>query len=358
MFGVPESLKNMNAKKFKTCATHLVGSVPLDDSAAVFTLVESELGERLSRVPDGETGNRSNWIKWQYPVLANCPQLELETATQDNARSQIKIRSNVVPADIDLGPLGYCDAAIASYGEFSRLKQAGKISRESRFQVSLPTPLAPIQFFVAKECRADLELVYESRLLEELREIMKEIPHEELAIQWDTAVEFGILEGVFASHLDNAHQDILERLVRIGNAVPDSIELGYHLCYGDSNHKHFVEPKDATHLTTIANGLSDGLNRRIDWVHLPVPRERIDLEFFEPLSSLRLSTETELFLGLIHMTDGEEGARRRIQAASAFVEDFGIATECGFGRRPADSIADILKLHASVASAFDTSRNS
>jgi hypothetical protein len=31
------------------------------------------------------------------------------------------------------------------------------------------------------------------------------------------------------------------------------------------------------------------------------------------------------------------------------VRDFGIATECGFGRRPADSIPALLRLHAELA---------
>jgi len=35
-------------------------------------------------------------------------------------------------------------------------------------------------------------------------------------------------------------------------------------------------------------------------------------------------------------------------AASQFVSDYGAATECGFGRRPPDTIADLLALHAAL----------
>ena len=38
---------------------------------------------------------------------------------------------------------------------------------------------------------------------------------------------------------------MVERLVRLGHRVPTDIELGYHLCYGDAGHQHFVEPEDA-----------------------------------------------------------------------------------------------------------------
>ena len=39
---------------------HLVGSVPLTDSAEVFHLCSSHVGEHLQRLPDGEPGARSN----------------------------------------------------------------------------------------------------------------------------------------------------------------------------------------------------------------------------------------------------------------------------------------------------------
>jgi len=336
----------------RSFGAHLVGSVPLKDSRAVFTLVGSELSNHLTRIPDGETGHRSNWIKWQQPVLANCPALEVHTVTQvENARPQIRLRNGFAAAGVKLGSLGYSRAAIASYQEFAKLKQVKALPKNCRFQVSLPTPLAPIQFFVAPEYRADLEPVYEARLLEELKEITDTIPGEELAIQWDTAVEFGILEGVFASHLEDPYPNILDRLTRLGNAVPDPVELGYHLCYGDSGHKHFVEPHDATHLTAVANGIVDGVDRSVNWIHLPIPRERTDGAFYEPLASLKLSPQTELYLGLIHMTDGEAGARRRIEAASAHVTKFGVATECGFGRRSAETIPELLQIHSSVVNA-------
>ena len=49
---------------------HLVGSVPLESSQAVFSLASSILGNHLCRVPDGETGERINWISWQIDQFA------------------------------------------------------------------------------------------------------------------------------------------------------------------------------------------------------------------------------------------------------------------------------------------------
>ena len=54
---------------------HLVGSVPLTDSAEVFHLCSSYVGEHLQRLPDGETGARSNWIAWQRQAFTAKPWL-------------------------------------------------------------------------------------------------------------------------------------------------------------------------------------------------------------------------------------------------------------------------------------------
>src|SRR2546430_3323840 len=49
--------------------------------------------------------------------------------------------------------------------------------------------------------------------------------------------------------------------------------------------------------------------------HLPVPRDRTDPAYYAPLAALRLRPETELYLGLVHATDGVEGSARRMEVA-------------------------------------------
>jgi len=147
----------------------------------------------------------------------------------------------------------------------------------------------------------------QAALLNELARITAAIPQDELAIQWDTAVEFAILEGVTPTFLADSKADILERLIRLGNRIPVLAELGYHLCYGDAGHKHFKEPEDTGKLVEVANALSAGLRRPIKWIHLPVPRNRLDAAYYGLLRHLRLHPETELYLGVVHVSDGVEG---------------------------------------------------
>ena len=328
---------------------HLVGSVPLADSEAVFRAVCAGLGGRLRRVPDGETGIRTNWIQWQFPLLLEVPEFESADEPAGPFGARLQLRSGASGGDIAFPELGYRAAAIESYEVFSSLKREGVIGAGMRFQVCLPTPLAVIHVrFVPRDQEA-VEQAYERQLLAELDEMLDVIPAEELAIQWDTAVEFAILEGLLPSFLADPEAEIVERLVRLGNRVPTGVETGYHLCYGDVEHQHFVEPADTAKLVAIANGVCAGVERSIDWMHMPVPRGRNDEVYFAPLRELRLQAGTEFYLGLVHLTDGVEGTNGRIAAAQRVVADFGVATECGFSRRPAETIPDLLGVHVGVS---------
>src|SRR6266567_3889687 len=307
---------------------HLVGSVPLNNAEEVFRTASSTLGDRLRRVPDGETGVRTNWIGWQINFLAQNPHLEVlpPDPIAYAPLPSIRLRSPASPEDITFDQLGYAGAAIASYAVFTQLKQAGIIPAHYRFQVSLPTPLAPVVAFVAPEDRAIVEPAYEKAMFAELDRITAAIPRDELAIQWDVAVEFGILENIRFTGSPWLKQRIIERLTQLGDHVQADVELGYHICYGDAGDK-----------------------RTINWIHMPVPRNRTDDAYFAPLRDLQLHPETELYLGLVHFTDGVEGTRQRIAAAQRVVTNFGVATECGFGRRPPETIPDLLRIHSAVA---------
>lgn len=331
---------------------HLVGSVPLGDAEEVFRSASAILGPRLARVTDGETGARARWIHWQASVFGGHPLFEPDPdadAAGYSAGSCVRLRDGVGAAAIRFDDLGYANEARASWARLERLVRDGAVPASVRFQVSLPTPLAPVTWFVAARDHAAVEPAYEAAMLAEVSAIADAIPRERLAIQWDVAVEIALLEGLRRPHFAEIEAGIAERLRRIGNAIPDGVELGFHLCYGDAEHRHFKEPADTGKLVRLANAIAAGLVRPLDWLHLPVPRSRCDTAYFAPLADLRLPRRTQLYLGLVHRTDGVEGARRRIRAARSVVTEFGVATECGLGRRPSETIPGLLALHAAIA---------
>jgi SAM-dependent methyltransferase len=181
-------------------------------------------------------------------------------------------------------------------------------------------------------------------MLEELARIVDGVPHDQLAIQWDTRAEFAMLEGVSPAWFDDVRSGVLERLLRLSRHVPSDVELGFHLCYGDDFHGHFTTPADAGKLVAVANALAASLYRPVNWIHLPVPDDA-ESDYFAPLAHLRLHQETELYLGVLHLHDGAVGARWRIASARRHVEHFGVATDCGWGRGGSEEVDQLLKLH-------------
>jgi hypothetical protein len=334
---------------------HLVGSVPLADAATVFEAVGAILGPRIDRIPDGETGERIGWIRWQEAVASGHPDLEKEAAPPiadtGATRPRHRPRAGVAAESIRFGPLGYAAAARASYRDFRRLKDAGRLPAAARFLVSLPTPLAFFRNFISEDVQPALERAYERRMLEELSEIAAAVPHGELAIQWDAAFEMIIIDKGIRTWMGDSRAAFAERLIRLGEAVPADVDLAYHLCYGDIGHKHSIEPTTTANLVDLISRVAAGIRRPIQLVHLPVPRDRDDAPYFEPLQDLRLAPKTELCLGLIHLTDGVEGAQRRMAMADRYAVGYAIATECGLGRRAPETIEPLLRLHVALADA-------
>jgi hypothetical protein len=335
----------------------LLGSFAAPSAEDTFRTVAGALGDRIRRIPDGETGERSQWIRWQVFAFRDNPAFALDPHLKgpDYATDFYVLKPGVRPQDVTFGPLGYAEHALASSAVMARLKREGAVPVGTRLQVSLPTPYNVLDRHVAPRDRLAVEPAYERRMLAEIDEMIAAIPNDELAIQWDAAHEVqnlaGAREGWFAD-LAREEEEIVERLARLGEHILETVELGYHLCYGDFGHRHVIEPIDTGLMVGLANKLSRRLGRSMQWLHMPVPRSRTDDAYFAPLRDLRLRPETRLYLGLVHHTDGVAGTRARIAAAEKVVSDFGIGTECGLGRRDPATLPELLRIHAEVADAL------
>ena len=336
---------------FVPLGVHLVGSVPLTTAAEVFSTLGAGLGDRLRRLPDGETGPRADWIVWQYPVLSSRSSFEVAPPEPHSYRAlpRLRLRRDDEGPELEFEQLGYAEAALASFRVFATLKRDGVVPRGCRFQVSLPTPLAPVSAFVALEDQSVVEPAYERAMLADLARILEEIPHDQLALQWDTNFEFGMLEGDVPTWFPDIRGGILERLLRISSVVPSAVELGFHFCSGHDEARPRSVPADLGRMADLANALAAGLERSISWIHMPVPPGARDEAFFAPLGGLRLQAATELYLGLIHPGESDEDARRSIAAAHASDAEFGIATPCGWGRLPQRAVAQLMGAHAALS---------
>lgn len=335
---------------------HLVGSVPLDDAESVFREVSGVLGDRLHRIPDGETGPRALWISYQQEKLLENEAFEEGPPGMPGTPPTARLKAGYDPNQVDFGDLGYASVLSESFATFDRLQSDGTIPAGVKFLAAMPTPLANIWAWLGQDPNiAVLAPRYEEAMHREVTQILANIPHDRLAVQWDVCVEVWVYEGWVPYPAADPKQAVVDHVARIAAWIPDDAELGFHLCYGDWQHEHLAQPTDTANLVGLVNGFLAKVERPVAFLHIPVPIDRDDDAYFAPLSTLGVHSDTELYLGLVHMRDGEQGARRRIAAAQGVVPEFGVATECGMGRRPAErggteeTLRQLLELHALVA---------
>ena len=340
---------------------HLIGSIPLESSEQVFRTLAAELGQHLKRMPDGETGERSRWVYFQRQMLLDHPAMELDPTlppykfVQWDGKvvreiEQVRFKAGVDPATVAF-ETGYDKAALASWEVFKRLRAPGAIASGTRFQVCLPTPHASGDLYVGGPARETYFGVYERALKAALANIVQEIPATDLSIQWDVCQEVLAFEGYFKDRPPHYKRQTFDMLGRLGDAVPDGVELGYHLCYGSPRDEHLVQPKDASILVEMMEGIVAATKRNVDFLHIPVPKGRTDEDYYAPLKAWKRPAGTKLYLGLLHHDDAA-GDRARVVAARRAIDDFGLAAECGWGRTEPGRLPGLLKGHRVAAEAL------
>jgi hypothetical protein len=343
----------------------LVGSAPFDPEEALERF-GTTLGELAKRLPDGE---QYGWLPLRVIETTKGVVQGNDEPIQDTGpttvRSTLRVAEGVDPADLAFETLHYARAATDSYRIFERLRDDGRIPAGTRFQMSIPTPFTACLIFDWDVVRA-VWPVYERRLLDNVAEMTEAIPHGDLAISWDVVAEFMLLTAPTCRET-YALDELAAGVARLVDAVPDEVETGLHFCYGRHNSRGEVEfaseeerellaptmrdISDTELMVAFFTAIHDAASRRIDWLHIPVPRKHDDDAFYAPLAKLPLAGVTELFLGLLHLDDGIEGTKRKLAAAERAGVSFGVAAPCGFRASTAnlpDSIRG-LTLDRSVA---------
>lgn len=333
---------------------HLVGSVPLDDSAAVFRTVAEGAAGHIHRLPDGETGTRINWVRFIQEQLTARPDMEVDPTVppvkwvQWDGKHLRDIHRLRFKPGTDLSQVtfatGYADMAIGSFAAFDRLQTAGVIAADARFLVCMATSLAPGYNYISPASRPDFIRLFTDHLIGEVAKIARHVPPERLAVQWDVCQEVLMWENYYGTQHAGWREEIIDVQKRLGEAVSAGAQLGYHLCYGSPADEHLLMPKDMGVMVDITNAIIEAVQRPIDFFHLPVPKDRCDDAFFAPLDRLDIDSSTELHLGLVHLGD-EGGDVQRLAAARRHARVDGVGTECGWGRKKPEQIPALLAQH-------------
>jgi hypothetical protein len=346
-------------------SVHFNGSVNLPDAETVMREISSRIPTGVRRMTDGETGERGYWILFQIQKFLEMPEFEqvrsgqaYDTSSDAPQMPQLRLAEGASADTITWPNLGYADAYAESFAIFDRLQRDGTIPEGVRFQMQYPTPLASIAGTIAP---ADLPAVaasYERALFADLDELLTRVPHDRCAVQWDVAVEFGLLEGAMGPGSAMPLDQVLPGLVRCIDHVPEDIPVGMHLCYGDYGHEHFKQPESVRMQVNVLNAVAASARRPVGWASFTVPQARGDAGYFAPLRDLAVGPETELYFALVpyHPDEQPEGTtaaqiehiETALAESPAGGREWGISTECGMGRVDAGDVPRLLDIHREI----------
>jgi hypothetical protein len=317
---------------------HFNGSVNLPDAETVMREISSRIPVGVSRMTDGETGDRGYWILFQIRKFQQMPEFEpvtvgraYETAADAPQSPQLRLAEGASADTIEWPNLGYADAYAESFEVFDRLQREGTIPAGVLFQVQYPTPLASMAGTIVRDDQPAVAASYEKALFADLDTLLDRLPHDRCAVQWDVAVEFGLLEGAGGAGPATPIDQITPALVRCVDRVPADV------------------PVDAV----VA-----AAHRPVSWASFTVPQARRDAGYFAPLRDLTAGPETELYFALVpyHPDDQSDGTTadqvRHIDGAlglsAAGQRDWGVCTECGMGRVERSDVPKLLDLHSEI----------
>jgi len=340
----------------------LVGSVSLSSAEEVFRTSAAYLGPYVSSLPDGETGARALWIGYlardvydghpDFETIQRLPDSRAWAAPEPASKWRFRIRPGVTAPRITTG---YAAFALDSYALFARLRDQGVIPRHVRFQVCLPSSgSAFITYFENPADWPVMTAAYEDAFRRDIERLLATIPANDLVIQIDICPELrDILHALpWSPRRDGKFEETVAAVGRLAALVPEAVLLGLHWCYGTLGGWPMARIEDLELCTRLTNASVQVIRRPVDYVHMPVLRQAGE-EYFAPLRALAIGGATRLYLGLLHHTDGLDGARARAAIARRHTNaDFGVASVCGYGRLSADDTRKAFEIHRDAARAL------
>jgi hypothetical protein len=324
---------------------HFAGSLPFATAEEAFTWVGQTLGERAFRVPDGETGDQRNNWQPQMPWLIDNPTLQRlpDIPWGKWHFEQFAVKAGVEPVFAE--PFEYTAWAIESYATFRKVRDAGGLPARAKLLVTMADGIDGVLGYVERPSFEAIYQAYAKQLEASVRDIAAAIPHEDLAIQWDTPFASSMWSGDDTLGFDD-REFVLRELAAHADWVPATVDVGFHLCFGDGDlPEHMGEdrpeedlPDDITGLVQLGNDLQRAMSRPLSFLHLPTLEHWTDPEHYAALRDLALEG-TDVSLGVINLRRdhgpqaGVEHARRRVSSArAAGGPAFGISCACGMGR--------------------------
>ena len=270
---------------------HLVGSLPGANTRDALTWVTGILGNTIGPcMPDGETGERSDWVNRLVENLRSHPDLDLVrdgewTGYTDTPAFRVKPGRKLRWIDLD-----YVAEFEKSWKAYEDLVHGSG----RRFQIGIPGPLDVAAIAFGFNLPAALKNLgpFRDATIREIAEI------------WAKAGDLAVFQLEVPIELI-----MLTKLPRRASPPPPSgwpgkssgwlrrlpsgcARFGLHLCLGDLNNESMGTPSDAGPLVVLANAIMGEWpgGRSLEFVHVPLAHgsdpPTMDPDYYAPLAQL------------------------------------------------------------------------
>ncbi|HEU5473437.1 MAG TPA: hypothetical protein VFV67_22565 [Actinophytocola sp.] len=332
-----------------------MGSFPAADAEQAMREAATRLGSRLRTLPDGETGDRRNWIVHILESMRAHPDLEPrrdgDFSDYDHMLSFRVRRGHTLRGDtLDFGHVAAYDANVEIFRKI--IAEVGL--PELTFQVGVPGDLDMALFTLGPLGAVRHRRAFTEATVREIREIH---------LRGNSSVLFQIevpVELVFVARMPGPLRPAAAALLsggiaRLAGRAPAGARFGIHLCLGDLGNRALGTMRDATPVVALTNAILKRWprDRPMEYVHAPFAAGNrpapLHPEYYRPLSRLRLPAGTRFVAGIVH-EDRDLAEHRRILDIVERTLDrkVDVATACGLGRRTPDTANKIMELAAQL----------
>jgi len=315
---------------------HLVGSLPGPDARTAMSTALGIVGPYLRSLPDGETGDRNNWVGAPIAGLHDHPDLELRPrgpSPDGSGPYRLRRGRRLFGASLDFGHVA---AARHSFPVFEELSA----DREDlAFQQGLPGDFDMAALSLGPSAGLRHRRSFTEATLAEIRDIRK-LAGPSTIFQIEVPLELVLLAKAPARTRPLLARLLAQNVTRLAAAAPTGTRFAVHLCVGDQNHQALATPDDVMPLVLLANQVFAQWPQANPLVVLHAPfaaaaqPASTDPAFLAPLRRLRLPAGVSFAAGFVHEAQPLAAQLQiRDRAEDLIGEEVTVAAACGLGRR-------------------------
>ena len=334
---------------------HLVGSLPGGTPAEAMRTALEILGPRLRSLPDGETGERRNWVISIIESLRDHRDLQVKKTGDWSDYDKIPVLQvrrghTLYGANLDFGHVA---AVTESYPVFREVAMAAG-RPDLVFQEGVPGDFDLAMFTLGPAGALRQRRAFTEATLTEIRQVGA-ITGPGTLFQIEVPAELVLLAKA-PPQVRPALAKVLARpTIGLAAGSAPGTRFAVHLCLGDMNNKAFGTMSDVSPLTLLSNAIVAGwpADRPLDLIHAPFAAAdhpaTTDPSFYEPLQDLVVPVGTRFAAGFAHESqsiDDQRSIRGLIEGHLG--GEVTIAAACGLGRRTPEAGRAVLERMADL----------